>query len=282
MIETVGDTVLDTIPVGASPQGIAVHPDGSRVYVANKGDGTLSVIDVATRVVIDTIAVGLGPQMVAVAPDGGHAYVSNRDENTVDAIDLATGTVIDTVPVDVGPLGLQVHPDGDRLYVAHALDGTVVVLDLPTHARLATIPAGNSPHAWGDFITRPEVDPIGGVATDLTLQRVLCRNLSTGGSTLAQVDGPAWDCTAGGLEASPGDQVMQQATGRATCGGEGLCAVGGEVTGMAPQTAVCRNETTGDSIVVQLDGDPEWDCVAAGLAVLPGDRMRMIVRGPAE
>src|SRR5215510_9908382 len=39
--------VGDPIPVGDQPAGVGVSPDGSRVSVADSGDGTLAVVDVA-------------------------------------------------------------------------------------------------------------------------------------------------------------------------------------------------------------------------------------------
>jgi YVTN family beta-propeller protein len=50
------------IAVGAQPMGVAVTPDGGKVYVANSFSNTLSVIDTATDMVIGSpIAVGFGP-----------------------------------------------------------------------------------------------------------------------------------------------------------------------------------------------------------------------------
>lgn len=46
VIDTVTNTVTDTIPVGRGPIGVAVSPDGSHLYVANEGDGTVTVIAV--------------------------------------------------------------------------------------------------------------------------------------------------------------------------------------------------------------------------------------------
>jgi YVTN family beta-propeller protein len=45
------------IKVGANPRGIAITPDGSRIFVNNVLDGTLSVINGGTLTVIDTVPV---------------------------------------------------------------------------------------------------------------------------------------------------------------------------------------------------------------------------------
>ena len=63
MIATATDTVIGSpIPVGSAPEGLAVTPDGSKVYVANGGEGTVSVIATATNTVTGSpITVGSQP-----------------------------------------------------------------------------------------------------------------------------------------------------------------------------------------------------------------------------
>jgi YVTN family beta-propeller protein len=56
VVDTATLTVTATIPVGSEPLGVAVSPDGSKVYVANKGSDIVSVIDRATLTVTATIA----------------------------------------------------------------------------------------------------------------------------------------------------------------------------------------------------------------------------------
>jgi YVTN family beta-propeller protein len=46
---------LGTLGVGARPLGVAVNPETNRIYVANSGDDTVSVIDGATDTVIATV-----------------------------------------------------------------------------------------------------------------------------------------------------------------------------------------------------------------------------------
>ena len=57
-----------------SPQLIAVSPDGTRVYVANQGSDTVSVINTATNTVVATISAGSQPVGPAVSPDGARVY----------------------------------------------------------------------------------------------------------------------------------------------------------------------------------------------------------------
>jgi YVTN family beta-propeller protein len=141
---------------------VAVTPDGSKVYVTNGGDGTVSVIDTATDTVIDPpIPVGGGPFGVEVTPDGSKVYVTNGSDGTVSVIDTATDTVIATIPVGLGPFGVAVTPDGSKVYVANSgrrrETNTVSVIDTATDTVSATISVGfgSIPTAFGKFIGPP-------------------------------------------------------------------------------------------------------------------------------
>jgi YVTN family beta-propeller protein len=73
------------------PVGVAVSPDGSKVYVANVLSNTVSVIDTTTNpATVSTIAVGSTPTGVAVSPDGSKVYVPSLLFDTVSVIDTTT------------------------------------------------------------------------------------------------------------------------------------------------------------------------------------------------
>ncbi|MHB1472413.1 MAG: YncE family protein, partial [Dermatophilaceae bacterium] len=102
LVVTAGDLtaatpfVMATITVGTGPIGVAVTPNGSYVYVANGGAGTVSVIATATNTVTATITVGTSPIDVAVTPNGSYVYVANSGGGTVSVIATATNTVTAT------------------------------------------------------------------------------------------------------------------------------------------------------------------------------------------
>ncbi len=97
------DVVVATIVVGNMPAGAALTPDLSRVYVANSGANTVSVISTSSNSVIKTITVGSNPTGVAITPDGARVYVTNRGSNTVSVIDTSTNAVVATIAVGAGP-----------------------------------------------------------------------------------------------------------------------------------------------------------------------------------
>ncbi|MEE1791457.1 YncE family protein [Streptomyces sp. BE308] len=73
--------------------GIALAPDGRHVYVGVNvpgGNGTLEVIDTATREVTGTVPVGRRPFDVDVSPDGGEVYATGHDSFDVTVVDTTT------------------------------------------------------------------------------------------------------------------------------------------------------------------------------------------------
>ena len=146
VIDTVSRTVVDTIPVGNSPDGIAITPDGAFAYVANLASGTISVISTASNSVIDTIQLTqltLGAQAVrgiAVTPDGAFVYVTRivGMDSVVSVIDTATHAVVATIPV-AGGNGLAVAPNSAFVYVASRTTNTISVIQTSTQTVTATI-----------------------------------------------------------------------------------------------------------------------------------------------
>lgn len=140
--------------VGNAPSGIAFSRDGSRAYVANYADGTLTVINTATMARIGSpIKVKVLPDSIAVSADGTHLYVLGLDAATnagkAVAVNTATGKEVGA-PIAVGPnpSGIAVHPDGTRVYVTNGGDGTVTVIDTATLAVTgAPITVGANPTA---------------------------------------------------------------------------------------------------------------------------------------
>ena len=66
MIDTATNTEVARVPVGSSPSGVAVTPDGTNVYVTDLSDRTVSVISTATNSIVGTVPVGNFAQNVAI------------------------------------------------------------------------------------------------------------------------------------------------------------------------------------------------------------------------
>ena len=77
------------------PNGVAFTPDGTKLFVANTVDGTVSVIplNIPNGVIgkpTKHIAVGTEPYALALTPNGTKLYVANARSNNVSVIDTAS------------------------------------------------------------------------------------------------------------------------------------------------------------------------------------------------
>ena len=70
-----GNYVVARIPVGHNPRGIALSNDGRKLFVANRLDDTISVIDASTLRVVTTIALA-GPKTVSALRRGEQTFYS--------------------------------------------------------------------------------------------------------------------------------------------------------------------------------------------------------------
>lgn len=136
-------------PVGRDPSGVAVSTDGSRAYVANSADRSVSVVNTATGAVTGSISVGGTPSAVAVDPRPGssRAYVALKSSGRLSVVDTSNNTVTTTVPVGLSPTAVAVSMSGSRVYVANTVGGTVSVIDPTVNKRVATVSVGLSPVA---------------------------------------------------------------------------------------------------------------------------------------
>src|SRR5215469_881901 len=121
VINTATNTVVATVPVGATPFGVAITPNGAFAYVANFNFDDVSVINTATNTVVATVTGLNEPNGVAITPDGAFAYVANfrLAVSNVSVINTATNTVVATVTGLNGPAGVAITPNGAFAYVAN-------------------------------------------------------------------------------------------------------------------------------------------------------------------
>lgn len=157
VINLENNAVVATIPVGVQPTGVAVSPDGKKVYITNQNligpstGNTVSVIDVATNTVITNITVNDSPYGIAISPDGSRLYVTSQSPfNTVSVISTATNTVLKILPSGgVNPQSLVVSPDGTRLYVTNNLERNVTIFNTATYEVIGTAQAQGWPLGIG-------------------------------------------------------------------------------------------------------------------------------------
>jgi DNA-binding beta-propeller fold protein YncE len=113
-------TVLRSLPIGGTPQGVAVNSHLGMAVVANNAAGTASIVDlVNNKEAVADVAVGASPTGVAINEATGVALVANFGSNTVSQINLgllfgsSPPTSLTATPITgiQSPIAVAIDPD---------------------------------------------------------------------------------------------------------------------------------------------------------------------------
>jgi YVTN family beta-propeller protein len=121
LVDAASFTVVGFIPTGKDAHGLYVSRDSKDLYVTNRGSGSITVIDLASRrpVATWTIPGGGSPDMGNVSPDGAILWLSGRYNAVVYAISTVDGHVVAQIHVPNQPHGLAVWPQPGRYSLGH-------------------------------------------------------------------------------------------------------------------------------------------------------------------
>ncbi|HWH17942.1 MAG TPA: YncE family protein [Allosphingosinicella sp.] len=120
--------------------GAAVSAPAGTLLVGNKGEDSLSFIDLASGRELGRVATGRMPHEVAVSPDGRQAAVVAYGGHTIDLFDVESRTRLRTIDLtpNEGPHGLVWLDDG-RLIATAERSQAIVLIDPGKHDALTTI-----------------------------------------------------------------------------------------------------------------------------------------------
>ena len=139
------------IAVGRGSEGFDVTPDGKELWVANAQDGTISIIDVASKKVTQTLDANVrGANRLKFTLDGKRAFVSSLGGADLAVFDVSTRHDIKRIKLGRGAAGILMQPDGARVYISCSPDNYVAVIDLTTLEVIGHVDGGQEPDglAW--------------------------------------------------------------------------------------------------------------------------------------
>jgi DNA-binding beta-propeller fold protein YncE len=138
--------IVGTVTVGKQPSGLAINSKGDLALVANRGDGTISVLSIKGKdvLVVGTVPIGLPADQVsavAITPDGTKALATKPAANKVALLTIDGEKVTydkRDLPTGIFPYNVAIAPDGKLALTADnggggGSDGnvdTVGVIDL--------------------------------------------------------------------------------------------------------------------------------------------------------
>ena len=162
LVATIDVALVRGGPKGAQPDGLAVSPDGKRLYVAEGGENAVAVVDLSRRAVIGFIPTSWYPSDVKITPDGRSLVVTNMN-------DSGAG------PNPCGPMTPRTDcppPDPSRdapgrldwQYSGSMIKGSVSVIKVPQgEGRLAELTARVRENNQADRRAQPKPEALGAI-----------------------------------------------------------------------------------------------------------------------
>jgi YVTN family beta-propeller protein len=139
--------ILGKVKTGHSPIAIGMTPDGSKSYVADFFDSTVSVVDTTTATLIKTInllenydpisgnvsgPIGFLPIQTPVSPDGQYMVTANTGSSTITIIDTETDELVKDLPCSAGCHGVNFGAKKDGgyyAYVSSSFSNDLIIVD---------------------------------------------------------------------------------------------------------------------------------------------------------
>lgn len=176
--------IVASVALPATSHHLALHPSGSRLYVATRAAGTVLEVDTQRHHVTRTFVTGGQPQGLAVSRDGRSLYVGNERDG-LNVICLPTGRVLRTLDVGGEAVSLALSPDERLLCISLVFAGAVAIVDRASLTVRETLRMGGRP---GQIA----FDPVGRVmivANEAGWVDLLPIDLATAGSWARPVSG---------------------------------------------------------------------------------------------
>ena len=133
---------MTNVPVGHGSEGFDLTPDGKELWVANAGDKTISVIDVATRKVVATLPSTGSANRLKITVDGKYAFVSDLGGTEMLIVEVASRKPYKTLAMGGSSEGLLMSPDGTRVFTTLNNRDSVAVIDLTTMRVVGEVKTG--------------------------------------------------------------------------------------------------------------------------------------------
>ena len=131
---------MTDVSVGRGSEGFDVSPDGKEIWTGNAQDGTVSIIDFASKKIIQTSPISVkGANRLKFTPDGKLVLVSGLGKfgpgaapsaTNLVVLDAASRREVKQLSLGGGAAGILMDPDGSRAFVAVSGGNKVAIVDL--------------------------------------------------------------------------------------------------------------------------------------------------------
>jgi len=264
-VNAASNRLTSSLVVGDSSRSLLLAPWG-KLYCANTGSNSITVIDPVTGHLTTTIPVGREPMALTCSPQSGKLYCANSGDDSITVIDGLGDSAVAVLPAGRGTAAAAHNATDNKAYFANELSNDLTVVDCATNRVTATVGTNLGPR---------------GVAYNGAANKLYSVNLL--GGSVAVIDGQTDTVVASVPIPDPFAVVADEAANVVCCAGLSdslyfISGSGDSVVALAPigpggyalaldparRRIYCTNEWDGTVTVVDADGHERVATIGVG------------------
>lgn len=109
---------------------LALDREAQRVFTANIGSGSASVVELQDEPSVRTLNAGKGAEGIALVKDSAELWISNRAEDSVTVFDAESGERLDTLKVTGFPIRIEPDAARNRVYITLPATDQLALIDM--------------------------------------------------------------------------------------------------------------------------------------------------------
>lgn len=153
-INAVTNEIEETVNIpNSEPMYVVYVPQTDRIYVGDRAQSLVHILDAQTREVTGQVEVGEGVFHMWPNSAGTELWVNGDIDNTTSVINLTNNTVIETIDLGAMPHDVYITEDGTRAFVSIIQGDTTVpdeifMFNAITYEMMGSRVVGDDPHLF--------------------------------------------------------------------------------------------------------------------------------------
>jgi|AGTN01.2.fsa_nt_gi 40-residue YVTN family beta-propeller repeat len=133
------------LPAGSSPKGLAAHPNGKLLYVAECTTNNIGVVELATEKVLVHTRVAPGPTKIAITPNTYTLLAINSPSGQVSFLSTLNQKLMGVIKVGNMPTDIAITKNSRAAFISNRGSNTVSVIDVAQRRVINTLATGEGP-----------------------------------------------------------------------------------------------------------------------------------------
>jgi len=153
-IDANSNGVISTLPiVGSEPMYVVYVPLKDKLFVGDRAQNLVHIVNPQTKAVENSIPVGNGVFHMWADGQGKQLWVNNDADNTTSVIDLNTNTVIQTISLGIKPHDVFLTNDATKAYISVinsdiTMPDKIFLYSTSSFTKTTEINVGKDPHLY--------------------------------------------------------------------------------------------------------------------------------------